>query len=75
MRLKATFSIEIDARDFIEAADHQARLEGLLERLRAEYAQASLTLCERRIRTTRGGPAASALPKTMTGRLHTYVEG
>jgi hypothetical protein len=54
MRLRAQITVEIDAKDFVEAADHQRRLEEFLRDLRREYGQAALHLVERRERAGAG---------------------
>lgn len=50
MRLRAQITIDIDATDFVEAADHQRRLEEMVRRIREEYEHAALLLRERRER-------------------------
>lgn len=75
MKLRAVITVEIDAGDFVEAAEHQQRLEGLLADLRAAYPHARLAFQERRQRrnATSGGQAASP-PKHATGRLSVYAD-
>ena len=50
MRLRAQITIDIDAQDFVEAADHQRRLEDMVRLIKEEYAHAALLLRERRER-------------------------
>lgn len=50
MRLRAQITIDIEARDFVDAADHQRRLEELVQTIKHEYSQAELLLRERRER-------------------------
>lgn len=50
MRLRAQITIDIEARDFVDAADHQRRLEELVQAIKGEYSQAALLLRERRER-------------------------
>lgn len=50
MRLRAQITIDIDAQDFVEAADHQRRLEEMVRRIKEEYEHAALLLRERRER-------------------------
>jgi hypothetical protein len=50
MRLRAQITIDIEARDFVDAADHQRRLEELVQEIKGEYSQAELQLRERRER-------------------------
>ena len=50
MRLRAQMTFEFDAVDYIEAAQHQRALEEYLEHINEKYANASLTIKERRER-------------------------
>jgi hypothetical protein len=51
MRLRAELEIEIDAEDFVQAADHQRRVEDLIQVLQADYPQATFEVRERRGRS------------------------
>jgi len=72
LRLRAEITIDLDAADFLEAAEHQRRIEELIEAVRSEYGQAQFAFRPRR------GPREkkSAKPRTeikhYTGRLHAY---
>ena len=73
MKLRADFVIEIDVADFVAAADHQRRLERLLDAVRSEYDNVRFSFNERRVRSgesARPGPRQSS-----TGNLHEYEEG
>lgn len=48
MKLSGQISIELTADDYVAAADHQKRIEGLLAMIRDIYPEATLTLRERR---------------------------
>lgn len=62
MRLRAQITIDIEAADFVDAADHQRRLEQLVRSIKSEYEQAALLLRERRERNgLRLRPDANAL--------------
>lgn len=50
MRLRALITIDIDATDFVEAAEHQRRLEEIAQRIKSEYEHVALLLRERRER-------------------------
>jgi hypothetical protein len=50
MKLCGQISIELTVDDFVEAADHQRRLESLLTTIRASYPEATLAMRERRER-------------------------
>jgi hypothetical protein len=73
MRIRAQITIDIEAQDFVDAADHQRRLETILSAVRADYHQAELSLRERRERA----PGRSVPPQVeivhYTGKLNTYA--
>lgn len=50
MKLCGQISIELTVDDFVEAADHQKRLEDLLKTIRDSYPDATLAMRERRQR-------------------------
>jgi hypothetical protein len=64
MKLCGQISIELTVDDFVEAADHQKRLEGLLKLIKDSYPDATLAMRERRQRKvlalTRAAPRAPA---------------
>lgn len=71
MRLKATFTIELEADDYVEAAVHQRALEDKLVALRETFPRSQLKIVNSRER--RREPAASrAVNPNITGRLHAY---
>ena len=74
MKLRAQFTIDIDARDYSEAAEHQSKVERLFAALQDEYSQASLTFRERRDRTATRmmPPARTGGIIHYTGRVHDY---
>lgn len=66
MKLCGQISVELDVGDYIEAADHQKRLETLLRQIRDIYPAATLVMRERRQRkalalTRAARPAASGV--------------
>ena len=75
MKLRAVLTIDIEARDYVDAAEHQRRVETLLSQVNEVYPTAELVFRERRS-TARG----VGLPKKPTGtpqgtgRLSTYVD-
>lgn len=80
MRLRAMISIDIDAADFVEAAQHQRTMETILNEVRAKYDAAVLDFRERRGRSERSATSAAGArtpPERLmprTGRLHAYVD-
>ncbi len=52
MKLCGQISVELNVGDYVEAADHQKRLEEILRQVRAAYPDATLSMRERRERKT-----------------------
>jgi hypothetical protein len=73
MRLRAQITIDIEAEDFIAAADHQRRITGLIGHLKEAYGQAELSFRERR-RTLQALNGIAPPVLQGTGRLHDYEE-
>lgn len=73
MRLKATFTIELEARDFIEAAELQRALEGKLLTLRETFPHSQLRIVNGRQRRPTGTAPRPVNPN-ITGRLHAYTD-
>lgn len=62
MKLRAEFVVDVTAIDFVQAADHQKRLAEFLQTLKTGYADATLTIRERR----KPRPVRAALPPGMS---------
>ena len=71
MKLCGNISVELDVGDFVQAADHQKRLEDILAQVRAAYPEATLTIRERRQR--KAVPAGVA-PEAPEGALNRYAD-
>ncbi len=71
VRLRATIAIEVDAADYLEAAEHQKMLETHLSSVRTDYPEATITVIERRPQIT-AGAARPRTVKVRTGRLNSY---
>src|SRR5258705_5298215 len=73
MKLCGQISVELNVGDYIEAADHQKRLEDILKLVRDAYPDATLAMRERRQRKamplTRAAPHSAA-----TGALNRYAD-
>jgi hypothetical protein len=67
-------TIDIEADDFVAAADHQRRIAGLIADLKGAYEQADLSFRERRPRPERSPLRAVLGVRQGTGRLHDYEE-
>lgn len=74
MRLRAEIVIEIDAPDFVVAAEHQRRVEVLHEAVREAYPQASMLLRERKERAAARQVQAARPILHQTGRLNAYAD-
>jgi len=75
MRLRAEIVIEIEAGDFVVAAEHQRRVETLHAAVREAYPQACMTLRERKERTAaRQVQAEPPAVLHQTGRLNAYAD-
>jgi hypothetical protein len=73
MKLCGQISIELNVCDYIEAADHQKRLEDILRLVRDAYPDATLAMRERRQR--KAVPLTRATPKAATtGALNRYSD-
>ena len=63
MKLRAQIVVDIDAGNFVEAAEHQRQLELLLEDVKVRYATAQLQIRERRERNAPLAPEAQFAPR------------
>ena len=73
MKLWGQISIELNVGDYVEAAEHQRRLEAILTQVRAVYPDATLAMRERRER--RPTPAVRALPAELAARTAARAGG
>ena len=73
MKLRAQIMIDIDAPDFVAAADHQRRIEAILGDIKQSYRQAELMFRERRPRAP-GSETEVMLVRHGTGALNRYEE-
>jgi hypothetical protein len=71
MRMKAEIALEVDAADFIEAAEHQKKLEVFLKSLKELYPGAELRFWERRERTG-SGRATQRPARASARRVNVY---
>lgn len=77
MRLRAIITIDIEAADFVDAAEHQRRIEDLLQEMRAIYSNATLDFRERRQARRRPSvppPRSATDTLSATGKLNAYVD-
>ena len=70
-RLRANLAFDIEAEDYIAAADHQRRLEEFLGSVKSHYPMARLIITERRGR----GAGGSQRPRGLvSGALSNYAD-
>lgn len=73
MKLWGQISVELTVGDYVEAADHQRRLEDILRQVKEAYPEAVLSMRERRQRKSQ--PRVRPLPRSATtGNLNQYFE-
>lgn len=74
MRLKAMFTIELEAADFVEAAGHQRALEEKLATLKESFPRSQLKIVN--ARSSRPVEAKDRRPpnRNLTGRLSAYAD-
>ncbi len=75
LRLRAEITIDLDAADFLEAAEHQRRIESLIAAVKAEYSQANFAFRPRRGPRSKKKQTATSPTgeiRHYTGRLHAY---
>lgn len=73
MRLRAQIVIDIDARDFSDAATHEEKVAEIYALVRKEYGQAHLEFRQRRQRPRRIEEQTQHL-RHYTGRMADYEE-
>lgn len=76
MKLRAVITIDIEARDFVDAAEHQRQIEKVLTQVTDLYPTAALVFRERRAsaRSASSNGAPAKPPAQPTGRLSSYVD-
>ena len=79
LTLRARITIEVSAKDYVEAAKHQRRAEALFAVISAEYAGATFSFHHLRPKSTHDAeastPARSRRYKTRPRLLATYHDG
>jgi hypothetical protein len=74
MRLRAEIIVDVDAADFVAAANHQTSIEAIVEDLRSRYGQVQLCFRQRRIKAEANTPTQPPAVRRPTGRQHAYEE-
>ncbi len=65
MKLRAQIVVDIDAKNYVEAAEHQRHLELFLEHVKSRYAAAQLQFRERRERREYQPAEAPVTPRNI----------
>jgi hypothetical protein len=73
MRLRAQIVIDIEARDFSDAASHEEKVAQIYDLVREQYGQAHLEFRQRRQRPRRLGEQTQQV-RHYTGRMADYEE-
>ena len=74
-RLRACINIEFQTESFVEAGEHQKRLNQLLEEIRRHYPDSTLDMRELRGRAAAANSTSTPRPPTTrTGRLRPYAD-
>lgn len=68
--LRATITIDVEAADYLEAAEHQKRIEAHMAEIRSDFPGAAMLLNERRRPAVE--PAEPRRLYERSGRLNTY---
>ncbi len=74
MRLRAQILIEVDAEDFVAAANHERAIQAAFKNLQLEYGSAQLELREVRTKTPKDGATALNKMRRYTGNLNQYAD-
>jgi hypothetical protein len=74
MKLRAELVIDLEAEDYIGAAEHQRFVETVFSGLKERYGQATMSI--RQLRDKREGPGRASTPRFRhhTGALAAYEE-
>ena len=74
MKLRAQIVIDVDAEDFVEAAEHQVRIETFLREIKPAYPGVVVTFRERRAASAGRRESTTPVVRKPTGRLHRYED-
>ncbi len=74
MKLRAQILIEVEAEDFLAAANHERAIQTIFKSLQADYDNAQLEFREVRSKTPKPDGAALRKMQRYTGNLHQYAD-
>ena len=73
MKLRAQITIEVEAEDFVAAANHERAIQGIFKALQSDYQNAQLEFREVRSKAPKAGAALRKM-RRYTGNLNQYVD-
>jgi hypothetical protein len=74
MKLRAQILIEVEAEDFLAAANHERAIRSIFKSLQADYDNAHLEFREVRSKTPKMDGTDLRKMRRYTGNLHQYVD-
>jgi hypothetical protein len=74
MKLRAQIVIEVEALDFVSAANHEQNIQAIFKSLKKDYDGAQLEFREVRSKALKSGGAPLQKMRRYTGSLHEYVD-
>ena len=74
MKLRAQIVIEVEAEDFVTAANHERAIQDIFRNVKNEYEIAQLEFREVRGRSAKEGEAGLRKMRRYTGNLNTYAD-
>ena len=74
MKLRAQIMIEIEAEDFVAAANHERAIQTIFQGLRADYQSAQLEFREVRGKSARNDNSDLRKMRRYTGNLNQYAD-
>jgi hypothetical protein len=74
MKLRAQIMIEVEAEDFLAAANHERAIQDIFRTLQSDYSSAQLEFREVRSKTPKDGVIGARKMRRYTGNLHQYAD-
>jgi len=74
MKLRAQIMIEVEADDFMAAANHEQAIQTIFRDLQSRYSAAQLEFREVRSKSAKDNVTSLRKMKRYTGNLHSYAD-
>jgi hypothetical protein len=74
MKLRAQIMIEVEAEDFVSAANHERAIQAIFQNLQSDYKTAQLEFREVRGKSMREGANDLRKMRRYTGNLNQYAD-